>query len=718
MKQKGIQKTITYLYYTLFFVTPFIVLPITSELFEFNKIIFIYAIAGLIFSLWVVDCLRKGSIIWKHTPFDIPLVLFYISQLISFIFSIDRHTSFFGYYGRFNGGLLSISVYIFLYYAFIFYVSHNKGAVRRIFGLIITACIMVFLWGLPGIVNRDLSCLLFVGTFDNSCWTAQFRPAERMFSTLGQPNWLGAYSAVGFFTALYLLITTKRKSIVVLSCVALLSTFCAILFSRSRSSLASLVPGLLLFLLSFAVLKMHIIQLVESKKSYIAVTFFALIVALFSIKTGITSIDSILSFQFSKKNTPTLINQNNAQVDASEESTAIQIGGVTESLDIRKIVWQGAIDLGLQYPLFGTGLETFGYAYYSVRPQEHNLTSEWDYLYNKAHNELLHIFSTSGWFGLITYSLLIFWIVGRILYSLLFSKDSHISEKLQYVFLFSVFISILVTNFFGFSTTTINLFWFILPGVLLTGRYHVPITPSHNPVSIKQWFLGLIIYIVILNYLISYWYADYLYAQSDALAKNGAAESSVILLDKARSLRYEHVFDDKMSYLLAQIAFSQINSTRAETIPQLIAKADELNISSIKDSKNNVLYWKTRVKNQYLFYQATLNKKHLFTGLSALDEAKILAPTDPKIPYFASTYYTLLYDEEQNKEQKQIYLQQSLEEINKAIDLKNNYLDAYTLKIQLLKKYQLKTELKSFLEFYLRNIAPDDQTAKSEYEAL
>jgi len=35
------------------------------------------------------------------------------------ILSLDPHTSIWGYYSRFNGGLLSIISYIFLYFAFV-----------------------------------------------------------------------------------------------------------------------------------------------------------------------------------------------------------------------------------------------------------------------------------------------------------------------------------------------------------------------------------------------------------------------------------------------------------------------------------------------------------------------------------------------------------------------------------------------------------------------
>ena len=130
------------------------------------------------------------------------------------------------------------------------------------------------------------------------------------------------------------------------------------------------------------------------------------------------------------------------------------------------------------------------------------------------------------------------------------------------------------------------------------------------------------------------------------------------------------------------------------------------------------MYWKTRVKNQFIFYQMSLDKKYLFTGLSALDEATKLAPTDPKIPYFSATYYSLLYDDEKNADQKKIYRENSMKSIETALTLKSDYGDAYYLKVQLLRKYGMKSDAKNLLEWYIRRYAPTNEELKKELKEL
>lgn len=715
MKTPQYINIIKYLYYILFFVLPFVVLPINSELFEFNKMLFIYTIATLIGGVWLSRCFQERKIILKKTTFDIPLILFFVSQSVSALFSIDQHTSFFGYYGRFNGGLLSIFTYLFLYYGFVSNIEEDiNKTVRTIFHISILSSILVVLWGLPGTFNHDLSCLLFTNKFDNTCWTAQFRPSERMFSTLGQPNWMGAYLAITFFMSIYILFTSSRSKSRIFGGVGIVFCYIGILLSRSRSSMGSLVPGVILLCLYF------IFQFSKKndwftslRKKIILIGIIILLLITVLVKTGISQIDYYLSFSFLKSQTIPIVSDSKADAKPLEV-----VGGITDSFDIRKIVWQGALTLGEQYPLFGTGVETFGYAYYLVRPQAHNLTSEWDYLYNKAHNEYLNLYATTGLFGLVSFIVLILW-MGVVLVKKLFSYRKESDTFLYYLTLSCIFSSIFITNFFGFSITVINVYWYMTLGFLvLFNTPNIQKMQIQSKISPSQLGIVLIAGVWIINLIGSYWMADYYYAQSDIAIKNSNTEAAVNLLQKAMALREEHVYEDKLSYALAQYAYLVTERKDKNRAKEAIDLAEKLNLKSIKSSPQNVLYWKTRVKNQFIFYQMTLNKEYLFTGLAALDEAAKLAPTDPKIPYFSSTYYSLLYDDEKNTMQKELYKNKSTSEIEKAISLKSNYGDAYYLKIQLLKKYGKRDEARKLFEWYIPRYAPGNEQMQKELEEI
>jgi len=187
-----------------------------------------------------------------------------------------------------------------------------------------------------------------------------------------------------------------------------------------------------------------------------------------------------ITFFISSPWQPKIFNQSPiSQNNEIKTGTVLDSGG-TESGDIRKIVWTGAFDLFKKYPVFGSGVETFAFAYYQTRPMEHNLTSEWNFLYNKAHNEYLNYLSTTGVLGITTYLSLIFYILYLLNIKIFKDRENiHINSALL-----SGFISILITNFFGFSTVGLNVLLFIFPAIFIALKGE---TDSDVESTVKQF---------------------------------------------------------------------------------------------------------------------------------------------------------------------------------------------------------------------------------------
>ncbi|MBI5127116.1 O-antigen ligase family protein [Candidatus Roizmanbacteria bacterium] len=662
---KKLDNILRFLYGSLFFLTPLIFAPMTSELFEFNKMIFIYVVTILISFVWLLKMILSKKILFKKTPLDIFLVLFLLFQILSTVFSLDRHSSFYGYYGRFNGGLLSIVSYIILYYGLV----SNPINVISLLKTSIYSSIFVIIWGLPGKLGHDLTCLLVSKgkKFDNSCWdnaTLQFRPEDRVFSTLGQPNWLGAYLAINFFIGLYFLVKNRKNiKYTVLNTLYLLSNFIFVVFTRSRSALAAVGLGLIFLVIYYFYKK------VKNKGKFLLV-----VVSIFTVLIGVLLYNqrSFFDLRLSKINS----------------------ANVTESLDIRKIVWKGALDLGLRYPLFGTGLETFAYSYYFIRPVEHNLTSEWDFVYNKAHNEFFNYLATAGFLGLGSYLLLI----GAFIYFVIFLiKNQSDKNILLYFFMLIAYLTILITNFFGFSTTMINVFFYLIPAFVFSLQElnkNKEETIQLKKLSNYQ-YLSIFINSIIVAYLLFsvfiYWLADTYYALGVNYSKPQISDyqKSAFYFEKAIKIRREHVYEDKMSSSLSYLAAIAAYQKQTDVAKQIVALSDYYNKKTLSESPKNIFYWKTRAKNQYLFYQVTLDNTNLNEGIKALSTGQKLAPTDPKIPYSLAVYYSLFYDQAKDPNVKEKAKQMSLSEIDKALQLKKDFQDGLTLKKELLKKYTL-----------------------------
>jgi len=657
-----IKKLTEFLFYLLFLLTPLVMYKNTSELFEFNKIIFIYLIAILIFIAWIFKIGKEKEIAFKRTFLDIPILIFLLTQIISTFFSIDFYTSIFGFYGRFNGGLLSIITYIFLYFAFVNLFDLKN--IERLLKVSLISIFIVILWGLPGKFGYDLSCFVFLRELNNNCWVDQFKPSERLFSTLGQPNWLGAYLSINFFISLYFLFKEKAKSILnrknLIFVGSTLLIFITILFTRSRSSYLGIVFGLILFS-SFKF---------NFKK--IAILLFIFLISVFIFKTGINSIDKFITFEKNKKETV-----------ITKETKSANNYLVTESFDIRKIVWEGAWKLGLKYPLFGSGVETFAYSYYFTRPQEHNLTSEWDFIYNKAHNEYLNYLATTGFVGLLSYLFLIGGVFFILIKEIIYEKDKQ--NKLIYITLLASYVTILTTNFFGFSTTTINLFFYLIPafiGINIIKEQKEFI--FKNKPFIFQVF-GVSLGLVLLYFLTSYFIADLNYAKSEKASQIGDYQSAATYLDQANRLHNSHIYLNSYSLNVANLAVLLSYQKDSKQSIDLMKLALQKSSEAISASPKNVNYLKNKSKIEYLFYQVNpQDRKYVDSAISTLKKAQELSPTDAKIPYSLSIFYTILFDFTKDIKYKDL----SFKEVDKSITLKSNFKDAFTLKTQLIEKYK------------------------------
>lgn len=652
------------IYYSLFFLTPLIVLKDTSELFELNKMNFIYFSSISISLILAIAMIRAKKVFIRRSAFDIYGLVFIGVMLLSTLFSMDRHMSIFGYYGRFNGGLLSILAYSTLFYGLGFFFT--KKDINKILKVSMLSSVIVMVWGLSGKLGHDFSCLLFTGQFSNNCWTDQFRPAERMFSTLGQPNWLGAYLAIQFFIGVYFLVTKHFKRWY-LSYAYVLLTFICLLSTKSRSALLAVGVGTIVY--GCAIIMIRQVEFFTKENKKLIGLAFLFLISIVVFKTGIDKIDNLTQLQ----NTKTVTPQKNVLTRPLSSE-------VTESLDIRKIVWKGAVDLGMKYPLLGTGPETFGFSYYFTRPIEHNVTSEWDYVYNKAHNEYLNYFATTGFLGLLSYLALL----GVVVYQLkvvIFSGDRSANERLLSVSLLCSYSTILITNFFGFSTSTVNLFFFLIPGFVAlhhssTKDYFEQDDASFHPTQKIEIGLAMVAFLFCFVWLLTSFVADTQYAQGLIYEANGDYIKAGQLVTTAVNLHPEPMFLDKLSYLDANLALIASYQGEKDLVAKFMEGSRQASLRALRSSPKNIQYWKTDAKNNLVFYQITLDKTYIETGIASVQLAKSLAPTEPKLPYTEAVFYSILADEATDKSTKNSYLARASQSANIAIALKPNYINA------------------------------------------
>ncbi|MBU0974291.1 O-antigen ligase family protein [Patescibacteria group bacterium] len=720
---KNPRKIVIFFFNFLLFSVPLYFRFVNEELFEFNKMILVYALTTIITFFWCIRMIQEKRLIFKKTPLDIPIFLFVISQLVSTIFSIHPRTSWLGYYSRFNGGLVSIMSYALLYYAF---VSNIKK--RDLFGILVstfTSAILVSLYGILEHFGHSVSCLFAPGLkdFSVSCWKQDVQ--SRVFATFGQPNWLAAYAITILPLGISLAIqkrndtgnkineTASKYQFFQKFFFGISSTllFAVLIFTKSRSGLIGFAGGIFVFLIGV------LVSFLKSKK-IIDFKFTIALLSLIIIIAGIFGTMYTPSFsELSEKNkqaeifNDTSISSTNLEELDQPIVNRLDLGG-TDSGEIRKIVWKGGLQIWQRYPIIGSGVETFAYSYYLDRLREHNDVSEWDFLYNKAHNELINFLATTGIFGVATY-LSIFVAFGiEVIKAVYKNKETGIVS----VAILAGIVGLFISNFFGFSTVMVNTLMYILFGVFIIINQKETQTKQKssekNRVKISspdQYFaitLLSIISIVILMRIYNYWNADRLFSQGKTYFSSGnylvGIQKQVEATQKSPK---EALYYDNLSNDYAKLAVELARTGQATAAAQLVNESIKASDLAIENNNRHLNFYKTR--SRVFITLSQLDERFMVEAKKTIDKALELSPTDPKL------VYTQAIIELSNGNTE---IGQQL--VEKTLALKPNYEKARWKASQL---YESKDEIEKAIEqlqYIINYISPGNEEAKNKLSEL
>lgn len=595
----GINKAAVYL---LFFVTPLAFVFSTRELFEFPKMILVYFFAAAMAGLYIM---QRNSKNFGHSPLLKPLLVLTIIVAISTIFSMNRYTSIFGYYSRFNGGLLSVLAFLTIFHFCSSFIN-KRGA-----GSAVTA---IFFSG----VIVSLYALLQNLGFDKDFWVQDSQ--ARAFSTLGQPNWLAAYLLVIIPIPLYKYLNeTEMFKKGAYFCAALLFYF-AFWSTYSLSGFLGLLAFSLLFLLgSF--------QTVALKwKELLLLGFICLAVSV--ARPGIFGA-KIKSFVETLK--PVISITKEALAAAVPPKAEPQAAKSIDTGDIRLGVWQGALKLWVDSPknfLIGTGPETFAYAFLHFRPLSLNKSTEWDFLYNKAHNYYLDLLTGTGLLGLLAYLLF----SAAVIINTLKAKTQG-PGSLQRILLYG-WATIFVTNFFGWPTVTLSLLFFLYPVLINRLNSSESSDLIENKVigiSAVKIIAALVLFMPLAFGTLNIFLADVSFSQGYGSSQNGDVEKADPALKDAVSLNpWEPAYHKELAYTYAQKYVEGENEKDLNMAIKEARTAYDLNPHNSLTLRSliRVYYLLSKVKPQY---KTDLEKMAL--------EIISLSPTEPRSYYDAALMF-------------------------------------------------------------------------------
>lgn len=668
------------LFKLLLFTLPLVFLKNTSELFEFNKIIVLYIFTILITATWAINCIRERKIIFRRTILDLPLVIFLSAMLVSTLFSIDPRTSWLGYYSRFNGGLASLICYALLYWAFVS--SVEKKQLNPIFNYWIVGLLIASVLAILEHFDIGVTCGLMGLGWNTNCWVQDVQ--NRVFSTFGQPNWLASTLVAVLPITWFRILNTKYKIHNTFWILVSAVFFVTLLFTKSRSGLLGFGAASVVFW-GFIIWK--------EKLKYLP--HFCILICVFLV----------IFFVFQPKTYDLSPN--------TSQGPALEAGG-TESGEIRKNVWIGAIEIWKNYPLTGTGVETFAFAYPMHKPIKHNLVSEWDFIYNKAHNEYLNYLATTGGLGFLSYIVLIFFSIHLFIFSIRNSKLFDITRDgysywLLVIGVLSGYAGILVTNFFGFSVVPVSLLTFLFPALAVVSRTQNVARSKSKIFDSTQWVLVCVVILTtyyLLHSTVRYWYSDVLYNKGRLLNRSDDSINAVDILNKAIKLNpNEPVILGELSTVNSELALTYSAQNDLQNTEKFVNKAITTSEQAISLAPYNINAKKTYAG--VLTKLVQFNKSFMMTAISVIDSAIQIAPTDPKLHYQLGLLYL-----------KTGQNQSGLETLEKAVNLKPNYKEGRFALGLTYRDLGMLDKAKEQLQYILDNIDPKDELTKKYLEEL
>jgi len=278
--------------------------------------------------------------------------------------------------------------------------------------------------------------------------------------------------------------------------------------------------------------------------------------------------------------------------------------------------------------------------------------------------------------------------------------------------LFCGFLTILITNFFGFSVVAVNLLFYLIPAFIFSlfrkeNNHQENLLKTKNNSLPKEIPFLLFVFLLFSYFLIvNYWLADYHFNKAEKHYQKGQYLLARKEYDRARQKAPREPLYQSGAALnaasLALIATSQEGKTLSEQFSQ---EAFKLGQEAIKNNPYHLNLY--RQYTQTLFLLGQIDPQYLSSLEKVLSTAQKLAPTDPKTTYNLG----VLASRRGEKNEAINWLEQT-------INLKPNY---ETARLALAKIYQQtgeKEKAKEQLKYLLQFINPQNEEAQKLLEEL
>jgi len=427
--------------YLLVFLLPLFWLPFTFEAFEFNKQYLLFFLVSLAFFAWIAKmALVDKEIKFKRTPLDIPVLAFLFLAVISTIFSVDRISSLFGFFGRFSDGLIGLLSLGVLYFLITNNTQINIDKNTDKHRLSVSGMLKAFLWSsLFVILFSYLSIFGIWSKFQS--FTGLNLPSVMLQRTFNSVS--GSLEGLTMFLAVVVvllvgIVLSKRNSLIPNTLYSILLAAALGLILIIDFKAAWIILGLTMFLFTFIALWKRIFS--ENINKLLLPIFLIIVAAVFLFINASNFQFSIFNFQLPQEQ---VLDQRNSW----------------------QMAFRAATD-NVKNGFLGSGLGTFSYDFSKFKPLEFNQTWLWQIRFDRAGSHIAEILGTTGFLGILSYLFLIgfFLIVSWWFLSSKLKTQSKNSPITDYQLpLLTAFFALLIGQFVYYQNSTLAfIFWLFL----------------------------------------------------------------------------------------------------------------------------------------------------------------------------------------------------------------------------------------------------------------
>ena len=412
--------------YALTFLTPLFFLPFSFEAFEYNKQFLLLFLVSLAFFAWLAKMVVVDKEIrFKRSPLDNFVLAFLGVAILSAIFSADKTSSLYGFYGRFSNGLVGLLSMGVLY----FLITNNVGSKSENSNISIGGLLKTFSWSVFFVVLLAYGAVFGIFAKFASVLFLPKMMALRIFNTTAASlEGLSIFLAVAAVFLVGKTLTTGKGAKASFIDYLLLAAITILMI------MIDFTPAWLILLVTFALFVVLSLwkRVFRDNVNRLLVPIFLIIVAV----ACIPSQPQVLIFGENSG----IANLMKEQILDQKVSWQIGLGGATDS--VKNI-------------FIGSGVGTFNYDFAKEKPASINSTWLWQVRFDRAGSHLAEILGTMGFLGILSYLALI----------AIFFMASYffLQQKSQALLLLMMLSSLIVGQFVYYQNTTLAfLFWLIL----------------------------------------------------------------------------------------------------------------------------------------------------------------------------------------------------------------------------------------------------------------